>query len=93
MESAQLVATGTGYPVEYECADLGQLSRGIWTGRQSRARNDCPRLGLRAVLVRPDGFVAWACEHVPDDKQVARALSQWFGQPGGPDRVCLSDKT
>lgn len=43
------------------------------------------RLGLRAVLVRPDGVVAWACEDVPGDQELARALSRWFGQPGATD--------
>ncbi|HEB3530093.1 TPA: FAD-dependent monooxygenase [Burkholderia cenocepacia] len=41
------------------------------------------RLGLRAVLVRPDGFVAWACD---DDVDVdidaaTHAVTRWFGPP------------
>ncbi|WP_143278604.1 FAD-dependent oxidoreductase [Bradyrhizobium sp. Y36] len=40
------------------------------------------RLGLSAVLVRPDGFVAWAGASASDSEEVARAASRWFGAPG-----------
>jgi 2-polyprenyl-6-methoxyphenol hydroxylase-like FAD-dependent oxidoreductase len=39
------------------------------------------RLELKAVLVRPDGFVAWACDGDPDLDEASRAASRWFGQP------------
>jgi len=38
---------------------------------------------LSAVLVRPDGFVAWAAEATPDLEEAARAASRWFGEPDG----------
>ncbi|WP_438393212.1 FAD-dependent monooxygenase [Caballeronia sp. DA-9] len=44
----------------------------------SDARN---RLGLSAVLMRPDGIVAWASETASREEEVARALSRWFGEP------------
>ena len=37
------------------------------------------RLGLSAMLVRPDGFVAWACDNAPDYEEAAQAASRWFG--------------
>lgn len=40
------------------------------------------RLGLNAVLVRPDGIVAWACENVADQDELELAVSRWFGRPG-----------
>ena len=40
------------------------------------ARND---LGAAAVLVRPDGIVAWVGERVPDPEAFDHALRQWFG--------------
>jgi hypothetical protein len=39
------------------------------------------RLGLTAVLVRPDGFIAWACEGEAHLDEASRAASRWFGQP------------
>ena len=35
------------------------------------------RLGLRALLVRPDGFVAWASDTTPDPEEVTRAAARW----------------
>jgi 2-polyprenyl-6-methoxyphenol hydroxylase-like FAD-dependent oxidoreductase len=37
------------------------------------------RLGLTAVLVRPDGFVAWASDGDPDLAEASRAASRWIG--------------
>jgi 2-polyprenyl-6-methoxyphenol hydroxylase-like FAD-dependent oxidoreductase len=36
------------------------------------------RLGLSAVLVRPDGFVAWASNTAPNPEEVTRAAARWF---------------
>ncbi len=49
---------------------------------------DCPdRPGLAALLIRPDGFVAWAVDRdaAPADGLPA-ALAAWFGSPGAPPR-------
>ncbi|QFZ20918.1 FAD-dependent monooxygenase [Saccharothrix syringae] len=46
------------------------------------ARND---LGLGAVLVRPDGVVAWAGDRDPDRAAFERAATRWFGvHPSSP---------
>lgn len=37
-------------------------------------------LGLNAVLVRPDGIVAWAGEGNFDLEEAARTASRWFGE-------------
>lgn len=42
------------------------------------------RLGLGAVLVRPDGVVAWACDGAPDVRELIRALSRWLDPRTGP---------
>jgi hypothetical protein len=36
------------------------------------------RLGLSALLVRPDGFVAWASDTTPRPDDVTRAAARWF---------------
>ena len=36
-------------------------------------------LGLQAVLIRPDGIVAWASDNPPDAQSVKRSLAHWFG--------------
>ena len=36
------------------------------------------RLGCSALLVRPDGIVAWSCDGEPDLAEITTALSQWI---------------
>jgi 2-polyprenyl-6-methoxyphenol hydroxylase-like FAD-dependent oxidoreductase len=36
-------------------------------------------MGLTALLVRPDGFVAWATESIPDAIAAAESIEYWFG--------------
>jgi hypothetical protein len=36
------------------------------------------RLGLSALLVRPDGVVAWASDAEPEPEALTRAASTWF---------------
>jgi 2-polyprenyl-6-methoxyphenol hydroxylase-like FAD-dependent oxidoreductase len=53
-----------------------------WDGRITYVASDVrDRLGLSAVLVRPDGIVAWAAEAAPDQEQASLAMTQWFGEP------------
>ena len=37
-------------------------------------------LGLSALLLRPDGVVAWASETKPEAGQAAQAAVRWFGE-------------
>ncbi|MEU5845108.1 hypothetical protein [Saccharopolyspora shandongensis] len=77
-----LMQDGRGVALDFS-AD--RRLRGSATGWESRmryaagpARND---LGLGAVLIRPDGVVAWAGDRAPDREAFERAARQWFGSP------------
>jgi hypothetical protein len=77
----ELMRDGNSLLLDFDLsAPLEALAR-CWCGKVTyvaRAAKD--RLGLSAVLVRPDGFVAWAGEATPDLEEAARAMSQWFGK-------------
>ena len=75
--------TGKGQLLDFDSAPLQALAT-RWSGRVDYVASDVKdRLGLSAVLVRPDGVVAWAAEDAPDLDEVARIAAQWFGEPGG----------
>ncbi|TGL63794.1 FAD-dependent monooxygenase [Leptospira sarikeiensis] len=37
-------------------------------------------LGIRAVLVRPDGYIAWISGSEPDERSIRLAVNLWFSQ-------------
>ena len=54
---------------------------GHWGDRVRYVASDArDRLGLRALLVRPDGFVAWASDVAASPEEVARAAARWFAR-------------
>ena len=56
-----------------------QALDGVWGDRVRYVASDAKeRLGLRALLVRPDGFVAWASDTTPSPEDVTRAAASWF---------------
>jgi 2-polyprenyl-6-methoxyphenol hydroxylase-like FAD-dependent oxidoreductase len=36
------------------------------------------QFGLSAVLIRPDGFIAWASDSKPDEQSIRQAAALWF---------------
>jgi 2-polyprenyl-6-methoxyphenol hydroxylase-like FAD-dependent oxidoreductase len=60
---------------------FSRLSRS-WSGRvkyaSTRAKDN---KGIAALLVRPDGFVAWAANSDPDLTALEEAVRRWFGSP------------
>jgi 2-polyprenyl-6-methoxyphenol hydroxylase-like FAD-dependent oxidoreductase len=78
----QLLSNGQGLLLDFDAHPALQSLAGRWSSRITYLACDAKnRLGLSALLVRPDGFVAWASEGPLDQKQAAQALSRWFGQP------------
>ncbi|MFS8201935.1 FAD-dependent oxidoreductase [Streptomyces sp. CWNU-52B] len=77
-----LMRDGLGVALDFSVdRSLHEAAKG-WAGRiryaAGPARND---LGLGAVLVRPDGTVAWAGDRVPDRAAFEEAAGHWFGAP------------
>ena len=48
--------------------------------------------GERAVLVRPDGYVAWASDEPGDETGLADALARWFGPAASGDMATVTEK-
>jgi 2-polyprenyl-6-methoxyphenol hydroxylase-like FAD-dependent oxidoreductase len=59
-------------------AGLRAIGHGLAGKLQSLEGAPHDPLGLSAVLVRPDGVVAWACEGVPNVSEAIAALSSWL---------------
>ncbi|MFC9794700.1 rifampin monooxygenase [Streptomyces sp. NPDC127584] len=58
----------------------GLLSVGGWADRVDLVVDADAELDSPAVLLRPDGHVAWAGE---DEQELVAALARWFGTPTG----------
>jgi hypothetical protein len=53
-----------------------------WRDRVATHRADCPGEPTAALLIRPDGYVAWAADHdQPAPQGLREALTSWFGEP------------
>jgi 2-polyprenyl-6-methoxyphenol hydroxylase-like FAD-dependent oxidoreductase len=81
-----LLHDGTGLLISLgEKADLASLSKS-WGGRVKYVAATAKEAkSLGALLVRPDGFVAWAADEnaEPDQPALEKTLSRWFGNPLG----------
>jgi FAD binding domain len=76
---AALLREGTGVLIDFDRRAPLRALAGRWGDRLRYVGGDAKdRLGLTAVLVRPDGVVAWACEGEPDLAEAAKAASRWF---------------
>ncbi|MFI9045998.1 FAD-dependent monooxygenase [Streptomyces sp. NPDC053427] len=77
-----LMRDGRGVALDFSTDEYLRGSARGWESRMryaaGPARND---LGLGAVLVRPDGVVAWADDRTPDPEAFERAAGHWFGGP------------
>jgi 2-polyprenyl-6-methoxyphenol hydroxylase-like FAD-dependent oxidoreductase len=73
---------GRGLLLDFDASAPLEALAGRWSGRITHVAGAAKdRLGLSAVLVRPDGFVAWASEAAPNHQEAAQVLSRWFGAP------------
>jgi 2-polyprenyl-6-methoxyphenol hydroxylase-like FAD-dependent oxidoreductase len=78
----ELFTKGKGLFLDFDPRSPLQALASRWGDRITYvASKPKDRLGLSAMLVRPDGFVAWAAEAAPDHEQASQAASRWFGEP------------
>jgi 2-polyprenyl-6-methoxyphenol hydroxylase-like FAD-dependent oxidoreductase len=78
----EVLRNGRGLLLDFDERKPFQTLAGRWSERISYVAGDATdRLGLGAILVRPDGFVAWAGETAVDQGELDRAASRWFGEP------------
>jgi 2-polyprenyl-6-methoxyphenol hydroxylase-like FAD-dependent oxidoreductase len=72
---------GQGLLLDFDISPALQALASRWSGRITYVAVDAKeRLGLSALLVRPDGFVAWATDTEPDLEGAAQAAARWFGE-------------
>lgn len=77
-----LISEGKGLLLDFESRASLQSLASRWSDRITYVASDAKdRLGLSAVLLRPDGFVAWASEAEPNLDEATQAVSRWFGEP------------
>jgi hypothetical protein len=77
----ELLGHGRGLLLGFDASAPLQALASRWNGRIPYVAGDAKdRLGLSAVLVRPDGFVAWASEAAPNHEEASQAASRWFGE-------------
>jgi len=75
-----LLREGNGLLLDFGRQASLQALAGRWGERVRYVPSDVKdRLGLSALLVRPDGFVAWASDTTPGPEDVTRAAARWFG--------------
>lgn len=89
-----LLRDGNGLLLDFgEQASLRELD-GLWGDHVRYVASDAKdRLGLSALLVRPDGFVAWASDTTPNREEVMRAAARWFASCGLRESKASEDQT
>ncbi len=80
-----LLREGSGVLLDFDRQPSLQALDGHWGDQVRYVASDArDRLGLSALLVRPDGFVAWASETTPHPEEVTRAAASWFASREHP---------
>jgi hypothetical protein len=70
---------GKGILLDFEGnASLKKLSGDYGDKIRYVARNAKDRLGVNALLIRPDGIIAWAAGNDPGYNELQQAADRWF---------------
>ncbi|TRA98425.1 MULTISPECIES: FAD-dependent monooxygenase [Rhizobium/Agrobacterium group] len=79
-KTGELLREGKALLLDFDADESLQALAGRWNGRIAyEAGNAVNHLDLSAVLVRPDGIVAWATGSTPDKEELTEAAGRWFG--------------
>ncbi|TRB04300.1 FAD-dependent oxidoreductase [Agrobacterium tumefaciens] len=79
-KTGELLREGKALLLDFGADASLQALADRWNGRIAYvAGNAVNHLDLRAVLVRPDGIVAWATASTPDKEELTEAAGRWFG--------------
>jgi 2-polyprenyl-6-methoxyphenol hydroxylase-like FAD-dependent oxidoreductase len=77
-----LLQDGRGLLLDFSA---NESLKAVCEGRQDRLNyvrsHAKDQKGLAALLIRPDGFVAWATNAPPDIMSADRSVARWFGTP------------
>jgi len=77
-----LLRAGQGLLLDFGARAPLRALDGLWGDRVRYVAGDAKdNLGSSAVLVRPDGFVAWASDGLADPELATRAAARWFPRP------------
>ncbi|RFP16286.1 MULTISPECIES: FAD-dependent monooxygenase [unclassified Duganella] len=78
----ELLSKGRGLLLDFDVRQPWQAWASRWNERVSYvAAQVKDSLGVSAILVRPDGFVAWAGGASPVEAEASQAAARWFGVP------------
>jgi len=81
MRLGELLRTGRGLLLDFDARRPLQALARRWNNRIAYVAGEAnDALGLSALLVRPDGFVAWAADTHPNLEEAAQAAARWFGE-------------
>jgi 2-polyprenyl-6-methoxyphenol hydroxylase-like FAD-dependent oxidoreductase len=74
-----LLRDGNGLLLDFGPQASLKTLAGLWGDDVRYVASDAKdRLGLCALLARPDGFVAWASDTTSSPEEVTRAAARWF---------------
>jgi len=79
MMIGEIMQDGRGILLDFEeNASLKAFAGGYGDQMKYVSGRAKEQLGLSAVLIRPDGIVAWASDQEPDDQEFQKAAACWF---------------
>jgi hypothetical protein len=80
----QLLRPARGVLLDLTAAGTFASTGQRWNDRIDTLTAHCPNPPAAALLIRPDGYVAWAgSPNAQDNDALRHALTTWFGAPAG----------